>query len=136
VKTWVLDASAVLRLLDQQAGCERVAQIFSDSMAKRLNLAICVLQWGEILGTIRKRRGISDEQRIQQLLLEFPLQIESINGEAAQRAAELKVDHGLGYADVFALELAQRLPEATLLTADYGFKAVASLARIEFLPAK
>lgn len=57
-------------------------------------------------------------------------------GERAVRAAELKVDHGLGYADAFALELAVSTPDALLVTADYGFQSAADLASIEFLPAK
>jgi hypothetical protein len=46
------------------------------------------------------------------------------------------VDRKISYADAFALDLAMASLEHILVTADYGFKAVDDLARIEFLPAK
>jgi hypothetical protein len=48
----------------------------------------------------------------------------------------MKVDRKISYADAFALDLAMASPDHVLLTADYGFKQVDDLARIEFLPAK
>jgi hypothetical protein len=56
--------------------------------------------------------------------------------ERAVRAASLKVDRNLAYADGFAIDLAMESPDHVLLTADYGFKSVDDVARIEFLPAK
>ena len=38
--------------------------------------------------------------------------------------------------DAFAVHLAMDSPDHILVTADYDFKAVEDLARIEFLPAK
>jgi len=55
--------------------------------------------------------------------------------ERAVRAAAFKVDKNLAYADGFALDLAMESPDHVLLTADFGFKSVDNLARIEFLPA-
>jgi len=52
------------------------------------------------------------------------------------RAAEIKVDRKVSYADAIALELAMSFADHLFVTADYGFKDVADLARIEFLPLK
>jgi hypothetical protein len=52
------------------------------------------------------------------------------------RAAELRVDRKISYADAFAAELAVGIADHVLVTADYGFKAVEDLTRVEFLPAK
>jgi predicted nucleic acid-binding protein len=57
-------------------------------------------------------------------------------GERALRAAAIKIDRKIAYADAFALDLAMDSPDHVLVTADYDFKAVAGLARIEFLPLK
>ncbi len=62
--------------------------------------------------------------------------IEPATPVQAVRAAELKVDRNISYADAFALELAMRSPEHVLVTADYEFKKVTDLARTEFLPVK
>ncbi|WP_420236547.1 PIN domain-containing protein [Telmatobacter bradus] len=134
--TYVLDASALIRFLDNEPGAARVREVLKACVLGQAAVSISAIQWGEVVGNLRKRQGAAEQQRIVSHLLPSEVRIESVNGDAAQRAAELKVDHGLSYADAFALELAQRLPEATLLTADYGFKAVALLARIEFLPTK
>ena len=48
----------------------------------------------------------------------------------------MRVDRKITYADAFALDLAMDSAEHVLVTADYGFKAVEDVARIEFLPAK
>jgi predicted nucleic acid-binding protein len=64
------------------------------------------------------------------------LRIVPATGERAVRAAEIKVDRKLSYADAFAIDLAMDSPEHILITADYDFKTVADLAQIEFLPLK
>jgi predicted nucleic acid-binding protein len=58
------------------------------------------------------------------------------SAERAVRAAEIKEDRKISYADAFALDLAADSANCVLVTADFGFKAVTDLARIEFLPAK
>ena len=70
------------------------------------------------------------------ILAQFQPQIVTVSGERAVRAAALKVDRKIGYADAFALEWAMESPDRVLVTADYGFKPVEDLARIEFLPVK
>jgi predicted nucleic acid-binding protein len=94
------------------------------------------LQWGEIAGTLRKRSGAKEQERILAKLMGLQLRIVPATGERAVRAAEIKMDRKLPYADAFALELAMDTADHVLVTADYDFKAVADLARIEFLPAK
>ena len=56
--------------------------------------------------------------------------------DGAVHAAALRVDRKIPYADAFGLNLAMDSAEHILVTADYDFKEVADLARIEFLPAK
>ena len=92
------------------------------------------MQWGEIAGNLRKRLGASQQARILSNILPGETEIVPVRGEDTVHAAEIKVDSNIAYADAFALELATRSAEHVLVTADYGFKAVANLARIEFLP--
>jgi predicted nucleic acid-binding protein len=80
--------------------------------------------------------GATQEVRILSNLLPSESEITSVSSERAVRAAELRVDRNISYADAFALELAMESTDHVLVTADYGFKTVADLARIEFLPAK
>ena len=82
------------------------------------------------------RQGASQQRRILSSLLPSEAKIVSVSGERAVRAAEIKVDRKVSYADAIALELTMSLADHVLVTADYGFKDVADLARIEFLPLK
>ncbi|MGA3130091.1 MAG: PIN domain-containing protein [Terracidiphilus sp.] len=134
--TYVLDSSAVLRYFDDGAGADRVEEVLSVCASRKAYLTISALQWGEIAGKLRKRFGEADEIRFLDSLLPSEATIVSATADRAVHAAALKVDRNIAYADAFALELAIDSPDHVLLTADYGFKAVDDLARIEFLPAK
>jgi predicted nucleic acid-binding protein len=94
------------------------------------------VQWGEIAGVQRKRFGAQEQKRALQSLLQIDIKVVPASAERAERAAEIKVDRKLAYADAFAIELAMDSPDHLLVTADYDFKDVADLAQIEFLPAK
>jgi PIN domain nuclease of toxin-antitoxin system len=134
--TYVLDSSAVLRYFDDGTGADRVEEILSAGASRRANLTISALQWGEIAGKLRKRFGESDEIRLLGSLLPSEATVVPASADRAVHAAALKVDRSIAYADAFALDLAMDSPGHVLVTADYGFKVVDDLARIEFLPAK
>jgi predicted nucleic acid-binding protein len=89
-----------------------------------------------VAGNLRSRFGKSKELSILDVLVPSEARIVPVSGDRAMRAADIKVDRKIPYADAFALELAMDSPEQILVTADYDFKAVADLARIEFLPVK
>lgn len=134
--TYVLDSSAALRYIDDGAGADRVEEIISACAGWQAELSISAVQWGEIAGKLRKRFGPSDEDRILSNLLPSEAKIVPVSADRAVHAADLKVDRNIAYADSFALDLAMDSPTHVLVTADYGFKAVDDLARIEFLPVK
>jgi len=136
VTVFVLDSSAVLRFVDKEAGWNRIAEILQDRMDQAAEVAISAVQWGEIAGRVRKRLGAAGQEFVLETLAEFSPRIEPATGERAVHAAEIKQDRKLPYADAFTLDLAMDSPDHMLVTADYDFKAVTDLARIEFLPAK
>ena len=69
-------------------------------------------------------------------LLPSEAKVVPASAERAIHAADIKVDRNIAYADAFAVDLAMDSPGHVLVTADYGFKSVEDLARIEFLPSK
>jgi len=133
---YVLDSSAVLRYVEASAGAEIIEDILVACVTNQAAVCVSAVQWGEIAGRLRQRFGERDEMRILSSLLPSEATIVSVSGERAVKAAGLKIDRKIGYADAFALELAMESPDRVLVTADYGFKAVDDLAQIEFLPAK
>lgn len=136
MKTYVLDSSALLRYLDGEAGAGRVEEILKECVRGVIEARISALQWGEIAGNLYRRLKATEAREILNHLLPSEVEIVSANADRAMRAACLKVAHGIGYADAFALDLAMDTQDNALLTADYGFKVVEKLAQIEFLPAK
>ena len=136
MKAYILDASALIRYIDDEAGAERVEEILGACVAGNAELCISAMQWGEVAGNLRKRLGRVEEERILSSILPSESQIIPLTGERAVLAAGIKMDRSLSFADAIALELAMSFKDHVLVTADYGFKDVDDLARIEYLPAK
>jgi predicted nucleic acid-binding protein len=136
VTVFVLDASAVLRFLDREAGADSVAQVFRSCAGQAGSMCISAVQWGEIAAVQRRRSGVQQQERVLDYLSQIDLHIIPVSAERAVRAASLRVNYKIAYADAFAAELTLDTPEHVLVTADYDFKAVENLIQIEFLPAK
>jgi len=133
---YVLDASSLIRYIDDEAGASRIGEILAECLAGQAEICISAVQWGEVASNLRKRMGASHEMSILSGLLPSEAEIVPVRAEHAVRAGDLRVDQKISYADAFALDLAMRSNKHILVTADYGFKAVEDLARMEFLPAK
>jgi PIN domain nuclease of toxin-antitoxin system len=133
---YVLDASAMLRFVDDEPGSERVEEILKAGISGSAQVSISAVQWGEVAGRVRVHHGAQKEIAILNALLPIDVEIVPASAEQAVRAADLKVDRRISYADAFGLELAMQSAERVLVTADYGLKTVDDLAKIEFLPAK
>jgi predicted nucleic acid-binding protein len=133
---FVLDSCAMLRHIDDEAGADRMDAILHMALLGDAEVQIPAVQWGEIAGIQRKRFGALEQERTLQRLLQINIHVIPATAERAVHAAEIKEDRKLPYADAFAIELAMDSPDHVLVTADYDFKAVDDLARIEFLPMK
>ena len=132
---YVFDASAVFRHHDNEAGADRIEAIIEACLHGLGEMRISAVQWGEIAAVQRKRLGAQAQDRLLTSLMELQFHIVPATAERAERAAAIRVDRKIPNADSYAIELAMDSPDHVLVTADYDFKAVADLARIEFLPA-
>jgi predicted nucleic acid-binding protein len=133
---FVFDSSALLRHTDNEPGASRVDEIFEAFLRGNAEIVVSAVQWGEVAGVQRKRFGSAEQERTLQRLGLLGLRIVSATGERAVHAAEIRADRKIAYADAFAIDLAMDSTDHILVTADFGFKAVEDLARIEFLPLK
>ncbi len=133
---YVLDSSALIRYIDNEAGANRVNKVMKACVEGHAGVCISAIQWGEVAGNIRKRMGAQREKAILGTILPSEVEIVPAGGNHAVRAAALRAERQIAYADAFALDLAMQSPDRILVTADDSFKDVADLARIEFLPAK
>ncbi len=156
--TYVLDASAILRFTDQEAGFERVRDLFFEAAKGATRLLLSAVNWGEIVTVLYGKNGASGEAILGNLAA-LPMTIIPVDAIAAADAGRFKWKFKVPYADAFAGALALSCTEApptgvglgragvaranhkaeqvTLVTADYDFKDVPKgTIRIEFLPAK
>ncbi|MBS1800389.1 MAG: PIN domain-containing protein [Acidobacteria bacterium] len=134
--TYVLDASAVLRYLDDEAGAERVEQIVKKHVAGKARVAISTIHWGEIAGIVMKRHGEAGMRAALSRLSAFGFEVVSVTADRAVRSATIKNLRKIPYADAFGIDLAEDSPEHILVTADFDAKPAQKDVRIEFLPLK
>jgi PIN domain nuclease of toxin-antitoxin system len=136
--TYVLDASAILRFSDKEAGFDRVRDLFIEATQGKAELLLSAVNWGEIVGALYKRAGglSALTNNLAANLAALPLTVVPADNDLAASAAIFKYDFKVPFVDAFAGSLALH-ENATLVTADYDFKSVPSgTIKIEFLPAK
>ncbi len=134
--SFVLDASAILRFLDGEAGVERVGEIIKLHVASEARCLVSAIHWGEVSGTLLKRLGPQPAATVMDRLKALDFEIVTINAERAARAARIKVKRKIPYADAFGVELAGSSPDHLLVTADFDVTPAVNDIRIEFLPRK
>ena len=132
--TYVLDASALLRYLDREPGADRVRDLIKSHVAAKNQIAISAIQWGEVACVLFKRHGHSRAVHGLARLERLQFDVVAATAERAQRAALIKMQRKISYADAFAVELASDSQNHLLVTADFDFKLVENDIMIEFLP--
>jgi predicted nucleic acid-binding protein len=133
VRSYVLDANALLIFLIGRPGANRVGRLLDQAKRQGVRVFLSAVSWGEVVYSLWKARGEAEARNLVRRVGDLPLTVIATDQERANLAGELKVIHGLGYADSFAAGLAMEL-RATLLTADPDFRKVGSKLKVEFLP--
>jgi predicted nucleic acid-binding protein len=132
VKITVLDASALLALLFDEPGAEKIENLLQQAAEADKPMYISAVNWAEVLYKMQRKHGVQGLDGARQFQRTMPLVVEPVDGELAETAAGLKVAHDLGLADAFAAALA-RHKKAELVTADAEFKAVEKEIKINWL---
>jgi uncharacterized protein with PIN domain len=133
---FVLDASAVLRFIDDEAGAEIVAGAFQEVAAGQARALFSAIHYGEVIGISYKRGGQARADAIAARLANLKIEVIPADATRAAGSAIIHVTRKIPYAHCFAVELTAHLPTARLLTADFDFKPVEHEISIEFLPTK
>ncbi len=121
MKTYVLDASALIAFLRKTPGAYRVNELLKEAMHGRARVLMSAVNYGEMYGNALRERG--PEQALMALHAVAPLPIEVLDAtpQRACKAADVKVKHKLYYGDSFAAALAIE-HKATLVTSDSDFR--------------
>ncbi|MFZ0704312.1 MAG: PIN domain-containing protein [Candidatus Korobacteraceae bacterium] len=131
---YVLDASAVLRYVEDGPGAMKVERILQDARNAACEVLISAVNWGEVLYVLRRKLDHRNAAVTTRSLRSLPLLIVDAREADAEAAAEFKERYLIAYADCFAAALA-RGTRATLITSDFDFKVCQSALSIDFLPA-
>jgi predicted nucleic acid-binding protein len=119
VREYVLDANAVIRYFQNQAGAETIERLIGRTQRGEAILSIAAVNLGEVLYTLAKSIGL-DRTMVYIQALGQSVETVPMDQEFALAAATIKFQYKLGYADSIAALLAMRR-RGTLVTADPDF---------------
>jgi predicted nucleic acid-binding protein len=120
-KTYVLDASAMLVLLDNRPSARRIKQLIVETDRFDSVLLASVVNLGEVFYLSWLRRGEQPARDTLDDLSQLPIQVLPVDASQALKAAELKALHHIPYVDCLAAALSS-IHQATLVTSDTDFE--------------
>jgi predicted nucleic acid-binding protein len=120
-KNYVLDANAVLDLVDAGPGALRVKEIIHETFQERCVTMISVLNWGEVFYHVWQERGEEKARQTMGNLSRLPLDLVPVDLPEVLKAGEIKAVHKIPYVDCIAAALAET-SGATLVTSDRDFE--------------
>jgi|SRR5579863_2178567 predicted nucleic acid-binding protein len=132
-KTYVLDASAVLDLLDNGPGAGRVEQLLKEADRSGNPLLASVANWGEVFYLPWQRHGEQSARETMADLSRLPIRVVPVDLPQALKAGELKALHKIPYVDCIAAALAIE-QRATLVTSDRDFEKLGRQFSILWIP--
>lgn len=129
---YVLDASALLSHLEEGRGHEQVFDLLEAAKTGRAELVISDINLGEVYYIIKQRLGEPAAEEMLSDVGELPIAPVAATWQRIHRAAKIKAEGGLSYADCFAATLAGEM-DAVLVTGDTDFKKFEDQIRIAWL---
>ena len=121
MKTYVLDASALIAYLQRTAGAYKVNELLKEARQERAKVLMSAVNYGEVYGRILRERDPDQALLAEQVVNPLPIEVMDATSQRACKAADVKVKHKLYYADSFAAALAMEY-KATLVTSDSDFR--------------
>ncbi len=129
---YLFDSHALLAFFQEEKGTEVVAKILRRALKQRLDRLICVINLGEIIYMTKRRFGDNKKVEILGRVHQLGFKILPAPEALVYKAAELKADYPISYADCFALACALE-QSAILITGDPEFKKVSHLINIQWI---
>ena len=133
--TYVLDASAILRYIDNEPGAAEVEKLLKKARLGDAVLLMSAVNWGEVLFIILRAHGVAAMNAIESKMQSFPFQVLAADHITAKEAAEIRFRFKVPYADAFAAAIA-RQNQATVVTADHDFTSIRGAIKVQLLPTK
>jgi predicted nucleic acid-binding protein len=129
---YLFDSHALLAFFQNEEGAEIVAEILQRAMEKGLDRLICVINLGEIIYVTKRRFGDSKKLEVLARVHQLGLKVLPVPENLVFKAAEIKAQYPISYADCFALACAIE-HSARVVTGDPDFKKIAHLVSIDWI---
>ena len=129
---YLFDSHALLAFFQKERGAQIVAKILRESVEQRLDQLISVINLGEIIYMTKRRFGDEKKVEIMGRIHQLGLKVLPAPAPLVYKAAELKAEYPISYADCFALACALE-HSATLVTGDPEFMKVVHLVSIQWI---
>jgi predicted nucleic acid-binding protein len=129
---YLFDSHALLAFFQNEEGAEIVAEILQRAMEKRLDRLICVINLGEITYVTKRRFGDSKKLEVLARVHQLGLRVLPVPENLVFKAAEIKAQYPISYADCFVLACAIE-HSARVVTGDPDFKKIAHLVSIDWI---
>ncbi len=120
-KKYLFDSYAVLCYLQDEAGADEVFGLLQQAQAKQIELLMTWINVGEVYYRVWREYGKLEAERVLDVLLTWPMDILAADSELTLKAAAVKAENRLAYADAFAIGAAI-LNKAELVTGDPEIK--------------
>jgi len=128
----VLDSYSMIAYLENEAGADRMIEVFRVARDSGKALLLSVVNWGEVYYITIREAGRERLEAVTQLISTLPIQIIPVDLELTKQAAEFKAVKKMSYGDCFAAALA-KLRKAELVTGDAEFKQIEGEVKIHWI---
>lgn len=132
MKRAILDSWALMAFFNGEPAAAQVEERLSKSAEAGIPLALCVVNWGEIVYQFERAGGQAAAKSVIEDMNGLPIEIVPADQTLTRFATMFKARGGLSYADCFAAALA-KARKAELVTGDQEFQAVEKEIRIAWL---
>ena len=129
---FLFDSHALLAFFQKEEGSHIVAGILQKAIDQEQDRLICVINLGEIIYMTKRRFGDNKKMEVLGRIFQLGFKVLPAPEALVFKAAELKAEYPISYADCFALACALE-NDAVVVTGDPDFRKVAHLADIRWI---
>jgi len=129
---YLFDSHALPAFFQREKGADVVSKILQKAIKQRVDRLICVINLGEIIYMTKRRFGDNKKMEILGRIHQLGFKIIQVPEALVYKAAELKAEYPISYADCFSLAWALE-HSAILVTGDPEFKKVVHLVNIQWI---
>lgn len=131
----VLDTSAIICLLEDEAGADVVEQNLRSSRAGKIRLAASCMSLTEVFYKAYQSEGAEQANHLIAVIKSWPLEFIYPDEALCLLAGEIKASFAVSFADAFVAATAQQ-SAALLIHKDPEFETLRSTVKLKALPYK